>query len=194
MRPNKIDRVILVPGLFESGLAMIPMRRVLRRHFDKVEIFSDRIAFRDLQHSVDRLRSEIDRQEPVVLVTHSFGDWVARQAILNTPNHNVVAMVSLAPAMKPGWLLKILRVITANQIPEIAALMDPAKACLGKSFPFPPNHLVLWAAFDDTVKPVDLPMQTGSEVRKVFGTHISLIFQPNIYLQIIDFLKFGQSM
>ncbi len=77
---TSIKRIILVPGLLEPKCAFRPLKHLLSKQFDRVEIFKDRLAFRDPSESVERLRGMIASGGPndtVGIVTHSFGDWIA---------------------------------------------------------------------------------------------------------------------
>ncbi len=179
-----IRRIILVPGLLEPRFALWPLKRVLERRCQRVEIFRDRIVFRKLDDSVDRLAEmlrDLDRDGPIGIVTHSFGDWVARQAIARTPGHRVAALVSVAPAMRAGFVLRALHTVSGNLIPEVAVMLDPAKSLRNLDCGGRVRRLVIWAKFDECVRSIDLGHFPHIQVRRVIATHLSVIAQPSVF-------------
>jgi pimeloyl-ACP methyl ester carboxylesterase len=185
---HPIRRIILVSGLLEPRITLWPLKRTLQKRCEQVEHFRDRIAFRKLDSSIDRLASmlrEGDQERSIGIVTHSFGDWVARQAIARTPEHRVTALVSVAPAMRPGFFLHGLHLVSGNLIPEVAVIMDPAKASANVDCDDHVRRLVIWAWADECIRSVDLDHIRHIQVRRVAATHLSVVLQPNV-LKIIE--------
>ena len=120
---DRLRRIILVPGLFEPRSVFWPLKWMLNRRCEHVEVFRDRRAIRDVDESVRRLAgmlAESSEDRSVALVTHSFGDWVARQAVARTAQPHVDALVSIAPVMRAGLFAKGLHVVSGNLIPASA--------------------------------------------------------------------------
>jgi pimeloyl-ACP methyl ester carboxylesterase len=181
---HPIRRIILVPGLLEPRIALWPLKRVLQKRCERVECFPDRIAFRKLDDSVDRLADmlhEGDQEGSIGIVTHSFGDWVARQAIARTPEHRVTALVSVAPAMRAGLFLYGLHLLSGNLIPEVAVIMDAGKASANLDCDDHVRRLVIWAKADECVLSIDLDHIRRIQVLRVLATHLSVILQPNVW-------------
>lgn len=179
-----IRRIILVPGLFEPCLAMWPLKLALQKRCERVQCFRDRLAFRNLDRSINRLSEmlrEDDQEGSIGIVTHSFGDWVTRQAIARTPEHRVAALVSVAPAIRAGLFLYGLRLVSANLIPEVATIMDAAKASANIHCDDRIRRLVVWAKADECIRSVDLEHIRGIQVERVLATHLSVIIQPNVW-------------
>ena len=185
---HTIRRIILVPGLLEPRIALWPLKRTLQKRCEQVECFRDRIAFRKLDASIDRLADmlcEGDQEDSIGIVTHSFGDWVARQAIARTPEHRVTALVSVAPAMRAGLFIYALHLVSRNLIPEVAVIMDAAKASANVDCDDHVRRLVIWAKADECIQSVDLDHIPGIQVQRVLATHLSVILQPRV-LKIIE--------
>ena len=181
---HSLSRIILVPGLFEPRIALWPLKRRLQARCERVEIFRDRFAFRNLDRSVNRLADmlqEGDQQASIGIVTHSFGDWVARQAIARTPEHRVSVLVSVAPAMRAGLCLHALHLVSGNLFPEVAVIMDPATALASVDCDDRVKRLVVWAKADEFVRSVDLDHIQGMKVQRMWATHLSIILQPNVW-------------
>ena len=184
-----IQRVILIPGLLEPPLALWPMKRALQKHCGHVECFSDRWIFRRIQRSIDRLVDEIsgdDHEQSIAIVTHSFGDWVARQAIAQSSAHNVVALVSVAPVMRAGLVAWGLRLASANLIPEVKIITDPKRAAENLDLDQQVRRLVIWAKIDECIRSV--PLEHIPDVERYMATHLSVILQPNILRRVEDFV------
>ena len=162
---------------------MWPLRRSLRHHCDRVDCWRDRIVFRDLQASVDRVANEISgdaaQQGTVAIVTHSFGDWIARAAIAQSPNHRVKSLVSLAPVMRAGFLPMVAYGLTGNLVPEIKVIMNSAAASANLDCDDRVRRLVIWSRFDESLRQVALDGINNLEVERVWATHLSIPWQPN---------------
>lgn len=181
-----IGRVIVVPGLLEPCAALFPLKRLLRKHCPRVDCFRDRLAFRDLDRSVDRLSEMLCDDVPgepgdsIALVTHSFGDWVARNAIGRTPQHRVHTLISITPALRPGPLLHLLRFASGNLLPEVRVIMDAPRAAANIDCNAVPRRIVIWAKADACVRPIDLAGIREIEIQHFLATHLTVILQPNV--------------
>ncbi len=54
-----IKRIVLVPGLLGSRCGFWPLKRLRLKQFNRIDIFKDRLAFRDPSESIERLRGLI---------------------------------------------------------------------------------------------------------------------------------------
>ena len=183
---------MLVPGLFEPRFALWPLRSTLRTHSEQVACWRDRLAFRRLETSVDRMADRIAGDPyvdgPIGIVTHSFGDWVARAAIAKQPNHRVRTMVSLAPVMRAGFLTSVLYALTGKLVPEIAVIMDVNRASANLDCDARVRRLVVWSKFDESLRSVDLTQFENVETRRVIATHFSIAWQPNVLRIVREFM------
>jgi len=189
-------RFICLPGLLEPHFAFARLKHALADQADSIEIFPDRIVGRDLTDSVDRLAEmiRVDQtgevmRSPIVLITHSFGDWVARQAIARQPRHRVTALISIAPAMQPGWVLHAFDVMTAWMIPEMRVIMDPARSTASLEADAVVARLILWAKADIIVRPIACEAMRAFEIKNLPGTHLSIVMQTNTIDAIKAFLN-----
>lgn len=190
-RAARIDRVLLIPGLMEPRLAMLPLRLRLRRSCSRVEVWRDCYMFRNLEATVTRLAELIDARAdsaPIAIVTHSFGDWVARQAIARTSRHRVAALVSLTPVMARGCLTTALYYLGGALIPELAIIVDHQRARAALNCDPNLSRMVIWAASDWGVRPIDLSGLPNTQVHRVTATHLSIVLQPNVHRMIEQFL------
>ncbi|MGI9472274.1 MAG: hypothetical protein ACR2NZ_12105 [Rubripirellula sp.] len=182
-----------MPGLLEPRITLWPLKRVLQRRCERVDYFRDRLAFRDLNSSVSRLAEmlrEGDQERSIGIVTHSFGDWIARQAIACTPDHHVTALVSIAPAMRAGLCLYGAHLVSRNIIPEVAVIMDPTKASANIDCDDHVRRLVIWAKADECIRSVELDHIPRIQVQRVLATHLSVALQPKV-LKTIETNLFG---
>ena len=187
-----IRRVILIPGLLEPPIALWPLKRVLQKHCDLVEYFHDRYIFRNVEHSINRLADmigEANQGQSVAIVTHSFGDWVARQAIANVSSHGVVALVSVAPVMRSGLVPFGLRLISGNMIPEVKIITNRERAAANVDLGDRVRRLVIWARVDECVRCIPLDHITNAQ--HVPATHLTVILQPNVLRMVEQFVFSG---
>lgn len=186
-----IDRVLLIPGLMEPRMAMLPLRQRLRKRGLQADIWRDCYAFRNVQWSINALLEQIDTQSgstSIAIITHSFGDWVARKAISRADNHRVGALVSLAPVMARGCIPTAMHYVGGDFIPEIRIIADREQAPAALNCDPGLRRLVLWAAIDLAVRSIDLSDLPNTEVQRVAATHLSIVLQPGVHRMIERFL------
>lgn len=186
-----IDRILLIPGLLELRSAMLPLRQHLANQWENVEIWRDRYIFRDVDASVARLSDWIrddGSEKNLAIVTHSFGDWLARRAIAQTPHHRVVALASIAPVMRSGCVITAIHYAGGDFIPEIKIIADPVIAAENLDFDRAVRRIVIWANVDLAVRPIDLNHLPYIATERVLATHLSVILQPNVHTKIERFL------
>ena len=192
MSDDAYSQLILIPGLLEPGFSFMPLTHMLRKHGVPVERWRDRLIFRSLADSVNQLADAIagdaDAIGSIGIVTHSFGDWVARAAIAKSQQHRVRAMVSLAPVMRAGFLPSLLYVLTGNIVPEIEIIMDREKASANLGCDDRIRRLVVWSRFDESLRSVPLDHIANLDVQRVYGTHFSMAWQPNTIRLVNRFL------
>jgi hypothetical protein len=164
----------------------------LQKHKVLVERWRDRLIFRSLEISVNRLADAIsgdaNTDGGIGIVTHSFGDWIARAAIAKSHRHCVRAMVSLAPVMRAGFLPSMLYLLTGNLIPEIEVIMDNEKAFANLDCDCRIRRLVIWSRFDESLRSIPLDHLHNVEVLRVYGTHLSMTFQSNVIARVNEYL------
>ncbi|WP_144057487.1 hypothetical protein [Novipirellula maiorica] len=188
---GKIDKVLLIPGFCEPPLFLWPLKVSLQRHCDDVQLWPDRMIFRNLEKSVARLQSTLQEHRSsgsIALVTHSFGDWIARRAITESRSHHVSSLVSIAPVMQAGIVPDLLHHATGNVIPEIAVMGDPLRANCDADVDANVRRLVIWANIDMYVRPVELDENSAATVHHLVGSHLTVAMQPNSLRLITQFL------
>jgi pimeloyl-ACP methyl ester carboxylesterase len=192
-----IQEILLVPGLLEPRFALWPLQWSLSTNCEHVTCWRDRLAFRQLETSIDRMAERIagdpQREGSIGIVTHSFGDWVARAAIAKHPNHRVSTLVSLAPVMRGGLLMCLAYALTGNIIPEIAVVMDAKRAAANLDCDSRIRRLVVWSKCDESLRSIDLSQINRIEVRRVIATHLSIVLQPSVHRLVRDFM-FGETI
>ncbi|WP_283435059.1 hypothetical protein [Neorhodopirellula lusitana] len=188
-QPTAIKRVILVSGLLEPRCLFWPLKQMLLKQHSRIDIFNDRVVMRDTRESVQRLGKLIRPEgldDSVGIVSHSFGDWVSRQAIANTPDHCVRQLVSVTPGLKLGLITAGLHMATLGCIPELNILSDPDSAFLNLDLDdrLPLDNrvrrTVIWSRIDECVRKVSLEAVPSIEVLDVWATHLTAVLQPNV--------------
>ncbi|MGV3485706.1 MAG: hypothetical protein ACO1RT_14915 [Planctomycetaceae bacterium] len=156
-------------------------------------IWRDSIVGRDLDASIDRLRDEMIRQQSeggrTAIVTHSFGDWIVRQAIADFSQPPISALVSIAPLMSASPIGRVLRLVSGRCISEVPIMADASRAGVHVAVDSRIRRLILWAAVDAWVRPFAIDEQENLTVRYCCGTHLSLVLQPNVQRFICRFLQ-----
>ncbi len=191
-QPAAIQRILLITGLLEPRLAMWPLRHRLRQHWGHVDVWRDRYIFRDVDSSVARLSDWIRDDgsgAQLAIITHSFGDWIARRAIVQTPGHRVAALASIAPVMHSGCIIQAIHYLGGDFIPEIAIIADAKRACENLDCDPRVRRLVIWAKIDLGVRAIDLTDLPQITAERVAATHLSVIMQPKVHARIERFLQ-----
>ena len=191
--PHRLH-VILVPGLFSPRWIMVPMGRFLRSEFDQVRCWDHPTVFGPLQRSHDALLSHITNNppnDPVALITHSFGDWITRRVLADLDqqgDHRVSHLVSLSPVTTSNPAAITIGKLTKDRIPEIAVMRDADRASQCRRIAPHIHHLTLWSRIDPWVnRCAYLSPQTIEH--RVWATHNSINFQPGVWRRVATFLK-----
>lgn len=186
---ERVERILLVPGLLEPRISMWPLKWRLGRQGAQVEIWRDRYIYRSLEGSVSRLADTIaEETRPLTLVTHSFGDWVARAAIARCPEHRIDALVSVAPVIATGPIPVAMHLLTAGTVPELQVMMDPSSA--GSHLNPDPSvrRMLIWARIDHFVRSVPDHEIPDARIVRVAATHLSVILHPGACREIEQFV------
>ena len=191
--PTSPNQLILVPGLLEPCFAFLPLKRSLSNHCPRIDCWRDRLIFRDIEASVNRLAAMISRDAndrcAIGIITHSFGDWIARAAITRSRQHQVKMMISLAPVMRSGFLPTLLYGFSGNLIPEVKVIMNGNDAMANLDCDDRVRRLVIWSRFDESLRSVPLDHIRNLQVQRVWATHFSIPWQPNVLRAIDCFLS-----
>ncbi len=178
-----VNRIILIRGLVEPQCVFWPLRRVLKKHCGRVDIFRDRILLRNTEASIERLSRLIvpeKSDDTVGIVSHSFGDWIARQAIARTPDHGVRRLISVTPALELGWLTAAFHLATGGVVPELKIIADRQLARANLELEPSLRRTVIWSKIDCCVRPIALAHVAGVDVFDVWATHMTAVMQPNV--------------
>ena len=171
---------------------MLPIKLSLRNTARSVEIWRDDLVFRTLDQSVDRLRVAIEQHaqegKSLAIVTHSFGDWVVRQALAGISHHQVDALVSVAPVLAASPLARVLNVVGGRGISEVPVMADALRAAENSVLDPKIRRLVIWAAVDAWVQRATIADATNLDVSRFWATHLSVIMQPNVHRLVREFL------
>lgn len=195
-----IRSVLLVPGLFEPPLALYPLRNALAKAFPRVTVWRDRWVFRNLDRSVQRIADAISSDaiagegaKDMAIVTHSFGDWVVRQAIARCTHHRVAALVSIAPAMRAGFLSRLGYLISWKLTPELTVINDRHRVAECLDCDSDLQRLVLWARFDESLRQVALPPSLHTQTECVTATHLTIVLQADVQRRTVKFIRSVES-
>jgi len=191
------EEVLLIPGLFSMRWSLWLMCRRLRTVLPSVAIWDWPKVFADLQETVgqlaDLLNEKSHKGRTLGLVTHSFGDWIARQAIAGADKPRIARVVSIAPVVTYVPIADRLNLLTQNTIPELQVMSNAQRA--GELLPLDPTieHLVIWAKWEWFVtRPSDWPSEETVH-EAIRGTHMSVVFQPAVWHRVARHLKAGKT-
>lgn len=185
-------KVVLVPGFMSPSWLLWPLHRHLCSRFPEVvlwdhpHIFSEPYAVAEEFRSW--LRTQLGRGNQVALVTHSFGDWVARWAI-QSDDVVIEKLLSICPVVDTVPAARLFAAFSQNLIPEVRVMSDgeTASACL--ELPSDVDHLVIWARWDFWIRRRELLPHIETDQRIVNGFHNSVVIQPGVWKQIERFLN-----
>ena len=134
------------------------------------------------------IAGDADQEGEIGIVTHSFGDWIARAAIARSLCHRVTAMVSLAPVMRAGFLTTLLYGLTGNMIPEIRVIMNRNTASANLDCDDRIRRLVIWSRFEESLRSVPLEGIQNLQVQRIWATHFSITWQSNVTRVVHQFM------
>ncbi len=188
------QKIILVPGFLSPRWMLRPLYGHLKDQFaefaevvlwDHPHILSEPFAV------ADELQSWLEREtggDNVALVTHSFGDWVARKAIQSSAVE-VDKLLSICPVIRAVPTARMFAALTRDLVPEVRVMADGKSAASYLELPQVRDHLVIWARWDFWIRRRDRWPRTETRQRTVNGFHNSVIFQPSVWKQAEVFLK-----
>lgn len=171
--------MLLVPGFFSPKWMMLPLRGALRRQGFSVRAWDGASVFGPVEKSVAALARRLqDYPPPLGVVTHSFGDWLCRQALQSAGAHPIRSMVSIVPLMASSPPARAAAPL-GRLIPEIGVMADPQRSASGLALPAEIDRLVIWARIDPWVRrPANVP---GAREVTVAGTHNTVVAQQRVY-------------
>jgi len=193
-RSRPLDEVLLVPGFMSQRWSLWLMFCYLKSRFPSATAWDYPQVFTDIETTIDRLAELIDSKtsdgRTLGLVTHSFGDWVARAALAKAGNRGVRKVVSIAPVVTAVPVARMLHKLTGARVPELRIMADEQQASAAPHLDPFIDHLVLWAKWEWlVVRPDDWPNEYSLHETKA-GTHVSLVFQPRIWRRVAQHLRF----
>ena len=176
-------RVVLVPGFLSPAWMFVPLERSLRRagldavRWDAPKVFVDPAA------SVAALRDDLTRDgSPIAVVSHSFGDWLARRAIAGRDCGPIERLISIAPVTTRLPLTPLVRQARLDRVPELRVMTDSQAAEVPIAAADCRSRLVLWPTVELIVARALPPGDTvPTEERRIVGTHNSLPWQPGVH-------------
>lgn len=178
----RVEHIVLVPGLFSPAWMMWPVSRALAGRGATVETWDDAAVFGPVEHSVRRLEAHFAELQPqaerIGVVSHSFGDWLCRQALSRGNLRCAISLVSLVPVVRGSWPAKLGRKLGAGIAAEVEVMGDERRASAALDLPECIDRLVVWARIDPWVRRRAIP---GAREVTVPGTHNSLVFQPRVH-------------
>lgn len=188
----RLDRIVLVPGFCEPRWLLWPLKTALSDCADCVEIWHDDLVHRKLERSIDKLHDAFaiwnrDHQR-VAVVTHSFGDWITRQALARSQQHPVHAIASIAPIIAASPIAKVIRCLGGNWISEVPVMANRERASEFATVSPEVRRLIIWGAADPWVRPYPFAESVNQKVEHVYATHITVVLQPAIHRSVRRFL------
>ena len=186
-------RVILVPGFTSPRWVLFPLYRYLRNRHEHVDLWDHPRVFSELDVTVNalagKLRTESQAGRRIGLVSHSFGDWVARSALAEAGDVRISKLISITPVATRVPLARWIHWFSGRLIPEIRIMADEEKA--GEHLVVSPaiEHIIFWARWDLIVRRPRPWPNPKTRHRLLRGTHVSLAFQPNLWRAVAEELK-----
>lgn len=188
-----LSRILILGGFCEPLWLLAPVRSALSGCADSVEVWRDVVVHRELDRSIGRLRDALAQQPSdgggTAVLSHSFGDWVVRQALADFADPPISALVSVAPLMGVSPIGLLLRTLGCGRIAEVPVMTNAACAARGTRLDPRIRRLVIWAHLDLWVRPVTLLPADNLSVQHYWATHLSIILQPNVHQRIRRFLS-----
>ncbi|WP_164100746.1 lipase family protein [Candidatus Laterigemmans baculatus] len=215
-------KVLLIPGLFYPRWMLLPLRYTLRKKGFEAEIWDttgvaaplpkivaelvdairgfasparqpDGIAWQP--DGIARQPDGIARQPAgVSLVTHSFGDWLARAALAEIDGDGerpsgVDRIVSLVPVIAQSPAAQLAAPLFGRWLPPLEAMSDPKRAAQGLPLPAGIERKIIWARGDLLLRRA--PPQTDARTREVYlwTTHNLLLADPRVHRMVGEFLR-----
>ena len=177
------SEILIIPGMFSPAWVWIPFRRYLSDYFPSVSVWDHPHIFQNPE-GVAELLSETVLEfkrlgREVLLVSHSYGDWIARRAIC-THGAEPACLISLCPVLTAVPLARLARLLRVDIIPELRLLADAERSAEHCLIPDTIHRAILWASFELVVgKPESLERRL--ETISLLATHNSVIFQPGVW-------------
>ena len=195
--------VLLVPGFMSPAWMLWPLKKFLQRADDdrnqsRVESWDYPRVLSDLDVTVAELAEMLEsyRGSRVVLVAHSFGDWIARSAINRVSGPMPTALISVCPVVTSVPTAEWLSGVTGDRVPEIAIIADRERS----EMPIAANNSILrsfvWAKGEFVVRrPNSSSLAANSRAqfrqREVMATHNSILFPPNGWSAIAEEVRWA---
>lgn len=181
MRKKRSQRVvILVPGFLSPRWLILPLAHHLERTCFEVIAWDHLTLFDDPQSNVDFLSSKLQQEKEkgtsVSIVAHSFGDWIARQALASAADSSVDQWISIAPVKREVKIAQLIHRFTRDHLSEISIMSNRERAA---QEPIPEgdiHHETILATWDWF-----LTRATEKCNYKVTGTHNSILFTPKLW-------------
>jgi len=188
----RLDRILLVPGFCEPRWLLWPIQRALSDCADCVEIWHDDRIRRKLERSIAKLQESLatwsSKQQRVAIVTHSFGDWITRQALARSQDHSVHALASIAPIIAASPIARVLQCLGGNWVSEVPVMANRERASEFATVSPAVRRLVIWGVADPWVRPYPFAEAVNQKVEHVCATHLSVVLQPAIHRRVRRFL------
>jgi pimeloyl-ACP methyl ester carboxylesterase len=172
--------VYLVPGFMSPAWMMVPLRWYLRRDLSDVRIWDYPRVFRDLDATLQQLAFRLDahEEESVAIVSHSFGDWIARSALHRMQGNAVASLVSVCPVVTSVAAAKFAQKISGDLVPELAVMASEDHSEVSIPDEMSIRRSMVWARGETLIRR-DEKMTGNERERRVFALHNSILFQPN---------------
>lgn len=180
--------ILLIPGLFSPRWHLWALGHSLRRSgFDAVT-WDGTSVFGDVDTSIGRLSERLHAfGDGLGVVTHSFGDWLFRQAAARGAAKNVTKLVSLVPVMDASTAARLVSPL-GKLAPELAVMANRERATAALQTPSEMDRLIVWSRFDPWVRRVATEHLPNTRCRIVTGTHNTLLWQPSVHRLVVEHL------
>ncbi|QDV40933.1 Alpha/beta hydrolase family protein [Stieleria neptunia] len=178
--------VVLVPGFMSPAWMMWPMAKYLQGAFRQVVRWDYPRIFTDLDTSVRSLAEQFcafDRPD-FAIVTHSFGDWLTRSAMHKIKPPRQIRLISVCPVTTAVPIVQRTRYLSKYITPEFRIMSVASSA----EVPLP-DDLDIFRTVIHAKGEVLVRQQPSDDQRFVFGSHNSVLFQPNVWKLVRDELQ-----
>ncbi|WP_442506718.1 esterase/lipase family protein [Novipirellula sp. SH528] len=183
-----IDTAILVPGFMSPAWMMWPLAHSLTNEVDSVVRWDYPRVFTDIEATIRSLASEIQSRrshsQHLAIVTHSFGDWIARSALQRIEHHPPTRVVSICPVTTRIVVASFMSQLTRRVLPELSVMSNQSLAEV--PLPSAPSitHRVIWASGELLVPRYIPDPHPSLKETTVLGMHNSVLWQPNLWRQV----------
>lgn len=175
--------ILIVPGFMSPAWMLRPLASRLRGTYPSVVLWDYPRVFADVELNLAELSAQLDHTNPHIVITHSYGDWMARAA-LGISEYRPQGMIAISPVVRSVPLIRALPNWLERNVPEFVVMRNEQRAAVNLQPAMEQRRMIYWARGELLVDP-NLPEHHRCRRQRFFwGTHNSLLFQPKVWAAI----------